>query len=461
MRKIKRIFAYILVLFLALSSVDCLNVQAKEINLESSFWVEFVDVGQGDCAIIQCDGKYMMIDGGSSAASSIVYTILKDKGINNIDYMVATHPDADHIGGLSGALNYASVGTVYSPVKSYTTKTFKSLVKYVEKQGKSITIPKSGDSFELGSANIQLLGPVNLSSNANNNSIIVKVTYGTTSFLFMGDAETDEENDLINSKYDINCDVIKIGHHGSRYSSSSKLLNVAGPEYAIISVGKDNSYGHPTDTILSRLSDSGINVYRTDLQGDIICNSDGKKISFSTEKEIKVGTTTGKSSASNASSNAIIPSGTTYVLNTKTKRFHLTTCSSVNQMAEKNTKYSTESAAAIVAMGYQGCGNCKPYVEATTNNSGNNASNTEKTVSQQPVQNTENTVAKESPVINETPVVNSPVTSAYVLNTNTKKFHYPTCRSVKTIADKNRKDVTMARDEIVSQGYSSCGNCHP
>ena len=163
----------------------------------NSFWIEFIDVGQGDSALIQCDGHYMLIDGGPPSASSIVYTILKNKEIDKLDYMIATHPDADHIGGLSGALNFASVGVCYSPVESHDTKTFESLVKYLNKQNASITVPTTGTEFQLGRATVEILGPIHKSDDTNNNSIVTRITVGEVSFLFMGDAELEEEKSLI------------------------------------------------------------------------------------------------------------------------------------------------------------------------------------------------------------------------------------------------------------------------
>lgn len=271
-------FAVALFLAVGLFSID---INAADKN--GSFWIEFIDVGQGDSALIQCDGHYLMIDGGPADASSTIYTILQNKGIKKIDYMIATHSDADHIGGLSGALNYAKVGKCYSLITSHDTKTFKNLLKYLGKQDIALTVPSADEKFKLGSALVELIGPIYSSEEANNNSIIVKITYGENSFIFMGDAEEEEEASLLSSEKDLSSDVIKIGHHGSSNSTSDALLREVNPVFAVISVGK-NSYGHPTKKILKKLEKSYITVYRTDLQGDIICSSDGTNISFSTEK---------------------------------------------------------------------------------------------------------------------------------------------------------------------------------
>lgn len=246
--------------------------------------VTFLDVGQGDAAVLQCGGQSMMIDGGKAKASSYIYSWLKKNQISYLDVMVATHTDADHIGGLSGALNYAKVGTAYCPVTSGTTKTFQSFVKYLKKQGKSITVPKAGDEFSLGGAQVRILGPTDPQAEGNNSSIVLKVTFGDTSFLFTGDAEREEEQELLESGYDLESTVLKVGHHGSDTSTSYLFLRTVNPQYAVISVGADNTYGHPTEAVLSRLRDADVKTYRTDLQGTITAVSDGKKVTFQTER---------------------------------------------------------------------------------------------------------------------------------------------------------------------------------
>ena len=242
--------------------------------------VTFLDVGQGDAAVLQCGGQTMMIDGGKAKASSYIYSWLKKNQISYLDVMVATHTDADHIGGLPGALNYAKVGTAYCPITSGTTKTFQSFVKYLKKQGKSITVPEAGDEFSLGGAQVRILGPLDPQAEGNNSSIVLKVTFGDTSFLFTGDAEREEEQELLESGYDLESTVLKVRHHGSDTSTSYLFLRTVNPQYAVISVGADNTYGHPTEAVLSRLRDADVKTCRTDLQGTITAVSDGKKISI-------------------------------------------------------------------------------------------------------------------------------------------------------------------------------------
>ena len=169
----------------------------------STFEVHYLDVGQGDCSLVLCDGHAMLIDGGEASDSSKVYAYLKAHGLNHLDYMVATHAHSDHIGGLSGALNYATVDTAFCPVKEYDSKTFSSMVKYLSNQGLGITVPSEGDRFMLGSATVQVLGPQKNYEDPNDTSIVLKVTYGETSFLFTGDAERTAEADIIAAGYDL------------------------------------------------------------------------------------------------------------------------------------------------------------------------------------------------------------------------------------------------------------------
>ena len=460
MRKIYRRFAAILTLIFTflMALLPCFSIAVEALgDPNSSFWIEYIDVGQGDSALIQCDGHYMMIDGGPSSASSIVYTILKNKEIKSLDYMIATHPDADHIGGLSGALNYAKVGICYSPVSNHDTKTFNSLVKYLNKQGISPTVPSSGTVFYLGSAKVELIGPIVLNADTNNNSIVTRITYGSRRFLFMGDAEYEEENSLINAKKDLSCDVLKVGHHGSSSSTSDALLAKAKPKYAVISVGKENSYGHPTAEVLNKFKTGKVTIYRTDKQGDIVLNSDGKSITFFTEKTVTTDTLwisgSGKDSAparevtnnSPSYDNIDIPAGTTYVLNINTKKFHLSTCGSVYEMSEKNRRYTTESASSLMSEGYKPCGRCNPYENGYRDNP---------TV----VPNEPASVAQERGA-GDAGIQLS--VCDYVLNTNTKKFHLPSCSSVYDMSEKNKKDVQMSREDVISQGYTPCKRCDP
>jgi len=256
----------------------------SEVPDGSSFAVHYIDVGQADCALVTCDGAYMLIDGGNAEDSDLVYTYLKNSGVEHLDYMVATHAHEDHIGGLSGAAYAATVGVALSPVTQGDTKVFKNLVKSLAQQDVELTVPSPGDAFSLGSAQVEILGPLKDYDETNDTSIVLRVDYGETSFLFTGDMESPAEADLVEAGVDLSATVLKVGHHGSSSSTSYRFLREVLPEYAVIPVGKGNSYGHPSEAVLSRLEDAEVTLYRTDLHGTIIAESDGKTVTFTTEK---------------------------------------------------------------------------------------------------------------------------------------------------------------------------------
>ena len=317
--------------------------------------VTWLDVGQGDAAVIQCGGQSMLIDGGKPEKSSYIYAWLQQHGLNYLDVIVATHVDADHIGGLSGALNYASVGTAYCPVTTGTTETFQSFVKYLAQRDKQITVPTAGETFALGGAQVQILGPLHRAEDSNDNSIVLKVSFGATSFLFTGDAERAEEQDLLNAGVNLQSTVLKVGHHGSDTSTSYPFLRAVAPQYAVISVGAGNSYGHPTEAVLSRLRDAGVTTFRTDMQGEITAVSDGQTINFSTAKNAAA-------NADGGNADGAAGAGTTssYVLNTNSHKFHRPGCSSVDTISPKNRKDVNESREQIVSEGYAPCKRCNP-----------------------------------------------------------------------------------------------------
>ena len=264
--------------------LDGMTAASLPVPEESSFAIHFIDVGQADCALVACDGAYMLIDGGNAEDSDLVFSYLKKHGVEHLDYMVASHAHEDHIGGLSGAAYAATVGTALSPVTEGSTKVFKNLVKSLAQQNVNLTVPSPGDTFVLGSAQVEILGPMEEYDDPNDTSIVLRIQYGSTSFLFTGDMETAAEADLVESGARLSATVLKVGHHGSDSSTSYRFLREVLPDYAVISVGSGNKYGHPTEAVLSRLEDAETTVYRTDLQGTIIAESDGTSVTFHTEK---------------------------------------------------------------------------------------------------------------------------------------------------------------------------------
>ncbi len=356
----------------------------NDIASNSTFSIQFIDVGQADAALVECDGEYMLIDGGNVADSDRIYSVLKNAGAKHLKIVVGTHAHEDHIGGLSGAFNYATADITLCPVNSYDSKAFNNFKKYAEQNG-GITVPKVGNTYSLGSAAVTIVG-ANGGSSVNDSSIILKIVYGKTSFIFAGDAEWEAENAATYSGYDLSADVLKVGHHGSDTSTGYVFLREIMPKYAVISVGKGNNYGHPNDLPLSRLRDADVKVFRTDLQGDIYCTSDGETVTISVEKNANADTfaegvvpqsasSKSESKAESSSSSSSKPESVSsssseqketvggsadYILNKNTKKFHYSWCGSVKQMKESNKIYFTGSRNDVVARGYDPCKKCNP-----------------------------------------------------------------------------------------------------
>lgn len=328
----------------------------------SSFTIHFIDVGQADAALVLCDDAAMLIDGGNKEDSSLIYTYLKNLAVDHLDYIVCTHPHEDHIGGLPAALNVATVDYALCPVTFYDSDRFEAFSTYLERAGVPITVPTPGDSFSLGSATVEVLGPASVTDDLNNSCIVLRITYGDTSFLFTGDAEYEEEQAILDSGAHLQSTVLKVGHHGSANSTSYRFLYEVMPQYAVISVGNNNPYGHPTEAALSRLRDADVKVYRTDLQGDVTCTSDGTSVSFSVEKNPDADTLAVQTvyDAQATPINYNPEAGIEYVLNTNSHKFHYLECPSVADMKEKNKQYYQGTREEVIAMGYDPCGRCKP-----------------------------------------------------------------------------------------------------
>ena len=352
------------------------GVAVPPVATDSKFEVHFIDVGQADAILVLCDDASMLIDGGNADDSSLIYSYLKKQSIDYLDYIICTHAHEDQVGGLAGALNYAKVGTAYCSVTSYDTRAFQSFVKYLGNQGKQIEVPQAGDTFSLGSATVKVLGPINNNADPNNMSIVLRVVYGQTSFLFSGDAEREEEQDILNAGYALQSTVLKVGHHGSDSSTSYPFLREVMPTYSVISVGEENPYGHPTENTLSRLRDADVKVYRTDMQGDIICKSDGKNVQFTVSRNADANTlgnvgsreTTYQDNQNTStgldetigSADTQKTSASSYILNKNSHVFHYPYCSSVGKMSEKNKVYFEGTRDEAIAQGYKPCGVCHP-----------------------------------------------------------------------------------------------------
>ncbi len=339
----KGVFSCLLALLLL---AGCAAPQAApSVPVDSSLTVHFIDVGQADCALLECDGQYMLIDGGNIADSSLVVSYLQRQGVSELSLAVCTHAHEDHVGGLPGVLAVFPVNAVWSPTKTYSSKCYDDFVYYTGQQGLEITIPSVGDSFSLGAAQVTVLGPVKTYADTNNTSLVLMVQFGQNRFLFTGDMETAAETDMLDAGIQVKADVLKVGHHGSDTSTGYRFLYEAEPAYAIISVGAGNDYGHPHKEPLSRLQDAGVQVFRTDRLGTVVAQSNGETVAFTWE---------------NTAVQPEAPTGEKpeyYIGNKNSRVLHRPSCSGLP--SEKNqVRFASLSDA--LAAGYSPCSRCMP-----------------------------------------------------------------------------------------------------
>lgn len=320
---------------------------------EDTLNVHFLDIGQGDCIVITQGDHAMMIDAGDNDKGTAVQSYLNYLGIDTLEYFILTHPDADHIGGADVILYKFNCETVLMPDIKTDTRTYDDVIQAMKSKGYSAVHPEVGDTLLLGDASFTILGPIKEYSDNNNNSIVIRMTYKDRSFLFTGDAEAEAEADILAEGLEVQADVLKAGHHGSSTSTSDEFLEAVSPEYAVISCGEGNKYGHPHAETMNKFRQNGITVYRTDEQGTIIASSDGSTITWSESPSDSW--LTGEATGSAASEPVV-----TYVLNTSSRKFHLPDCSSVAEIAPSNREESTQSREELIGAGYDPCGRCKP-----------------------------------------------------------------------------------------------------
>lgn len=255
---------------------------AKKSSQAGEMTVHFLDVGQGLSILAQSEGQTLLYDGGDRSSASYVVSYLKKHNVENIDYLISSHYDADHVSGLIGCLNAFSVSNVIGADYVHDSGLYRSFMEGVADQGLEVLHPEVGTTYSFGTGEFMVLSPAETDEgDSNANSVAIKLTNGSDSFLLMGDAEYKSEAQMINAGIDLSSDVLSVGHHGSASSTSWDFLKEAVPEYAVISCGTDNQYGHPDADTMEKLSSMEIEVFRNDKQGTIVGVSDGNGITWS------------------------------------------------------------------------------------------------------------------------------------------------------------------------------------
>ena len=349
---------------------------------DSVLEIHFLDVGQGDSTLITCDGHNMLIDAGKNDQGTEIQSYLESKGITSFDYVIGTHPDSDHIGGLDVILYKFGAEQVFMPDYAKDTRTYDDVVQVIKNKSLKRSQPQVGDTYELGGAEFTITAPNDTYGNqANDYSIGLILTHGEKRFLFTGDAEEDSEADMLENGISLKADVYKAAHHGSKTASTEEFMEAVDPEYAVISAGEGNSYGHPHAEVLNRLRSMGVQVFRTDEQGTIVLKSDGQTITWNAspsdswkagepgsasdvEKEEnedgKAGNSasSGGASSKNTSEKSSAGKKITYYINTNTGKFHKADCRYAPDPDADHCETSSQSKSALKKKGYSPCSYC-------------------------------------------------------------------------------------------------------
>lgn len=341
------------ILFLILSLLLCGCAEAPQPTAATvppsgdGLMVHFVDVGQADCILIECGSEFAIIDGGNKDDGQLVVSYLEQQGVQELSAVICTHAHEDHVGGLPSVLSVYPTAAVYAPTRTYSSNIFDDFLYYTDQQRLEVTIPAPGDTLTVGDAVLTVLGPVQSYAETNDTSIVVRLDYGDTSFLFTGDMGVAAENDMLDywaGNSDVfHVDVLKVGHHGSDTSTGYRFLYEVDPTYGVIPVGKDNSYGHPHAEPLSRLRDAGVTLLRTDELGHILAVSDGKEITF----------TWGNQTAQPEAVEPAEPQ--VFIGNKNSKKLHSEDCGS---LPGENNRVYFDSYQQAIAEGYEPHGTC-------------------------------------------------------------------------------------------------------
>ncbi len=328
--------------------------------------IHFIDVGQADCILIDLPGdNEILIDAGNKSDADTIINYIKNQSIDDIEYLILTHFHEDHIGSAPEIINKLKIEKIYMPDTTTDTQIYKDTIKAITDNSIESVKAKGGTKIlNAGNVIFEILAPNSMwYSEMNEFSVVTKLVYGNTSFLFTGDAESVSELEMVRAGYNLNVDLLKVGHHGGETSSSQIFLDSVTPSYAVISVGKDNSYGHPHQKALDRLISSGAKIYRTDEQGTIVATSNGNSITIdkaaSTVSTAPVIITPTVPVVPPVTNGTATEANAKYIGNSNSLKFHYPSCSSVSTMNQSNKVYFLERADAI-NKGYEPCGKCKP-----------------------------------------------------------------------------------------------------
>lgn len=311
MKKQRKIYTFLLSLLLAFSLLlpgSIVPVEAAGGDMS----VHFIDVGQGLAILVQSGGENLLYDGGNRSHADEVVQYLKNQEVETIDYMISSHYDEDHLGGLVKCLDNFEVDHVLGSDYVHTSDLFNTFMNTATANAITVEYPAVGDTYEFGTGSFTVMAPSGISKNSNDNSVVIRLVNGDNSFMFMGDAEETSEQDMISTGMNLDCDVLCLGHHGSASSTSWDLLEASTPSWAVVSCGKGNSYGHPTAETMGKLSDMDIPVFRTDDQGTVIAVSDRSTISWNQEPCNDYSSGDESTGSSSGSSDASTGSGVRY-----------------------------------------------------------------------------------------------------------------------------------------------------
>lgn len=383
----------------------------------SDMEVHFIDVGQGDSTLIKVGDHAMLIDAGDNSEGTAVQSYLNSQNVERLDYVIGTHPDADHIGGLDVIIYKFNCKKVFMPDITSDTKTYDDVEQALKSKNQKSQAPKLGKTYSLGDATFTIVAPVKEYGDETNNwSIGILLQYGENRFLFTGDAAKQAEDDMLDAGEDISADVYKASHHGSKTGSSEDFLDKVNPTYAVISCGEGNKYGHPSAQTLNNFRSRGIKTFRTDNQGTIVAYSDGSNITWNASPD----TTWAPGE----------PKGSSFSWSTTSKKE--TTKGNIGKTASKTDSKITVSR--------------KNTTKTTTNKNA-----TDKVAAKTSLKKTTESTVKST----------SKTKVSYVINEDTGKFHLSSCRFVKQMNEENKVISSKSRDTLIKEGYEACKVCKP